>query len=117
MNCGKEFIPIKPYSKFCSYQCFNEHRLKGKKRTFKCLNCGEEFVPTKASSKYCSYECFNEHRNARLAASKQAKTEEKKQEQEEWEKLNPADKMLFGKQKEKNPDLTRKEFLERLRQK
>jgi hypothetical protein len=113
LNCGKEFTPIKPYSKFCSYQCVVDYRRRGK-TTIKCKGCGREFVPIKSYSKYCSYACFNEHRKRESSTAKQLKAEQKKKEQEEWEKISPADKLLFQKQKERNPELTRKEFMESL---
>jgi hypothetical protein len=81
------------------------------------LNCGEPFVPAKSTAKFCSYKCFLKYRRKEIADIKQEEKEKKKREHEEWQSLSSADKSLFGKMKERNPDLTRKEFLERLKQK
>lgn len=55
--CGKEFIPNKKTSKYCSQQCQWEG-LKKPKEVCVCLHCGKEFIPLRGNSGlYCSRKC------------------------------------------------------------
>ena len=57
-ECGNEFRqPPCSKNKFCSRKCFNDSKLKNKKRI--CDFCGDTFYPFRSSkAKFCSKECF-----------------------------------------------------------
>lgn len=65
LNCGKNYIAKKKFSKFCSPKCQTAYRVKSGKDniTAKCLNCGKPFVKNEYSTgKYCSEKCGVEYR-------------------------------------------------------
>lgn len=61
LNCGNDFSVFKSVadkSKFCSYKCCNEYKLKNSTASIKiCSICGKEFTTYRHSQKYCSKEC------------------------------------------------------------
>lgn len=59
--------PRYPYGEFCSWECYNKHRLtlKGSKK-IKCAGCGQTIAKFQTRI-YCSDECKREHTGQREA--------------------------------------------------
>jgi endogenous inhibitor of DNA gyrase (YacG/DUF329 family) len=61
LHCGKEYSPVKPWQKACSYVCAYTHRNDKRKRGItnygECARCGSSLNNKKAHAIYCSKTC------------------------------------------------------------
>jgi predicted nucleic acid-binding Zn ribbon protein len=94
--CGKEFESADEKRKYCSEGCADAQQRESKQKWRKqqsstksavCPVCGETFTVTNQRRKYCSEECADVRRreNAREAAQRRQKRQEKQTMQEERE--------------------------------
>jgi len=66
-ECGKEFVPMMPWGKFCCDRCRDKYKRQHPNYpSCICKHCGKEYVPkSKERTTYCSRECAFEHMAAK----------------------------------------------------
>ena len=66
INCNKEYETKQSRSKYCSYECNYEYKVKQKPiHNLKCKECGKWFTSTNQRRKYCSTKCSNRYEDRR----------------------------------------------------
>lgn len=64
VNCNKEYETHSTSSKYCSYGCRYEYKVKQKPvHNIKCKECGKWFSSTNKRKTYCSTKCGDKHDN------------------------------------------------------
>lgn len=64
MNCNQEYETHKTTSKYCSYDCSYEYKVKQKPvHSLRCKECSKHFSSTNKRKLYCSTDCNNKFFN------------------------------------------------------